>query len=103
MTTATFDSARGAAMLNFDQASALLRRYPDVSAEESAQLVRFLKEGPPEDVGRITFGSGLDAQVTALKKAHPADFSTGLRVWLPLTMFIAVAAAVLIAIQLLVG
>ena len=103
MTTATINPARDAAMLNFDQASALLRRYPDVSPEESRLLVRFLKEGPPEDVGRITFGSGLDAQVTALKKAHPRDFSTGLRVWLPLTLFVAVAAVVLIAIQLLVG
>jgi hypothetical protein len=100
MTTIT---ARSAATASLDRASHLLRLYPDVSAEERGELVRFLKEGPPDDVARLTFGSGLADRITALKKDHPGDFATGARIWAPFALFTLAAAALLLALHFLLG
>ncbi len=99
MTTIT--ARNSAATPSLDRATLLLRRYPDVSPDEKDELVQFLKEGPPDDVARLTFGSGLDDRITALKKDNPGDFATGPRIWLPLVSFVAAAIVVLVLARVL--
>jgi hypothetical protein len=94
-------TARRADTASLERASHLLRLYPDISPEEKGALVRFLKEGPPDDVARLTFGSGLGERITALKKDHPEDFATGPRIWLPLVSFVVAAIAVLVLARVL--
>lgn len=98
MTTIT---ARRADTAAYDQASRLLRRYPDVTPEERRELIHFLKDGPPDDVARLTFGSGLDDRITALKKDHPGDFATGPKILLPFLAFMIGAVAVLLLVRTL--
>lgn len=97
----TTTSARRANAVSFDEASQLLRRYPDLSEEERRELIRFIKEGSPDDVARLTFGSGLEDRITAFKKDHPRDFATGAKVLLPLLLFLLGATVLLVLARLL--
>ncbi len=63
--------------------SDLLRRYPDVSGAEKLQLVDFLKQGHPETLAMVTYGSGLVPQAGKVKKDHPKHFPSAWRILLP--------------------
>ena len=73
-----------------DRAEELLRRYPEISAEETSELVAFLKRGPIIEVGRITSASELRNKVAALRKEHRSEFELGLRDYLKFTVIVAV-------------
>ena len=65
---------------------ALLRRYPEVSEPESAEILRFLSTGPHLDVGLVAGNDELASKVAAFKREHHQHFR--LKPWEVLMMFV---------------
>ena len=74
-----------------DRVEALLRRYPETSAAETAEIIHFLKKGPLFDVGLVTGNDELKPTVERIRREHRAEFSLGLREY-------AIVAAIVIAL-----
>ena len=52
----------------------LLGRYPEVTPEETQEIVAFLKKGPHLDVGLVTAEDGMRAKVQDIRTRYPAEF-----------------------------
>ena len=80
---------------------ALLRRYPDIKAAETAEIVRFLATGSHLDVGLIAGNEELRDKVDAVRKANPAAFRIKLHEGLFFVLAVGGPAAFLLAKYLL--
>lgn len=70
----------------------LLRLYPSIDNEERLQLLSFLTTGPQEEIVQVTRLQGLEPRFRAFREDHPAAFPVGVRSWLPLILFVVIAA-----------
>lgn len=69
----------------------LLRRYPDILDGEAAEILRFLKKGPPLEVALLTTHDDVKAKLRAFRADHAAEFSLGPKEYL-------IVAAIVIAL-----
>lgn len=77
----------------------LLKKYPHVDAAEDAEILRFLKKGPPLDVGLMTTNEEVRDKLDAFRSEHASHFRLGLREYLLVAVLLAafVAACVLLS------
>lgn len=73
---------------------ALLRRYPQVSEAESAEILRFLSTGPHLEVGLVAGNDELAPKVAAFKREHQHHFR--LKPWEVLTFLFVTLGPVLV-------
>ena len=59
------------------RAEDIFRRYPDVSEDEVAHALAFLKTGRHLEVGRVTGAPDLRANVAAFRARHGAKLTLG--------------------------
>lgn len=52
----------------------LLGRYPEVTPEETQEIIAFLKKGPHLDVGLVTAEDAMRAKVQDIRTRYPAEF-----------------------------
>jgi hypothetical protein len=69
----------------------LLSKYPYVDAAEAAEILHFMKKGPPLEVGLMTTVDSLKQPLDAFRRDHARHFELGLKDYL-------LAAAVVIAL-----
>ncbi|TFI60092.1 hypothetical protein E2493_02270 [Sphingomonas parva] len=70
----------------------LLRRYPDVTPAEDAEILRFLKKGPAAEAWLVTSHADLQPHLRRFHADHSDHFSLGTKEYL------VVAALVLIIV-----
>lgn len=73
----------------------LLKRYPDVPAGEVAEILGFLKKGPPLEVALLTTDDRVRAKLGEFRKNHSAEFSLGPKEYLAVAVIVALLIAVL--------
>jgi hypothetical protein len=73
----------------------LLGRYPDVEAGEAGEILRFLKKGPPLEVGLLTADDRLRVKLQEFRADHRSEFSLGPKHYLAVAFIVAALAAVL--------
>jgi hypothetical protein len=63
--------------LRFDREriAGLIGRYPEITSDETDEIVTFLRDGPHLDVGLLTSNDGLRAKLDAFMQDHKARFS----------------------------
>lgn len=76
----------------------LLGRYPEISIEESAVILRFLKKGPPLEVGLLSSNEAVKPKLERFRSDHAKEFSLGPRGFVIAVLII---AAVVVAVVLL--
>ena len=52
----------------------LLQRYPDISQEETQDLLKFLKSGPHVDVGLVTGEDSFRDKIRQIRTRYAAEF-----------------------------
>ena len=52
----------------------LLDRYPQVSTDESAEILRFLKKGGPTEVALLTSTAALQPKLQRFRDDHASEF-----------------------------
>ena len=52
----------------------LLGRYPEVTPEETQEIIAFLRKGPHLDVGLVTAEDAMRAKVQDIRTRYPAEF-----------------------------
>lgn len=62
-----------------EQVEDLLTRYPDITPDEVAEIIRFIKKGLPLEVGLMTASERLRPQLLRFRHDHPSEFSLGAR------------------------
>jgi len=55
----------------------LLERYPEISLEEEAAVIRFLKRGAPLEVGLLKSSDAIKPQLARFRKDHADQFKIG--------------------------
>jgi hypothetical protein len=60
-----------------DRMESLLRRHPQISAEETEELFLFLTKGSQLEVGLVTGRDGLAPRLAAFRRLHAARFRPG--------------------------
>jgi len=60
----------------------LLRRYPDVSPDEDAEILRFLNKGPPVEAWLVTSHTDLQPNLQRFRADHADHFSLGTKDYL---------------------
>lgn len=75
-----------------DRMSTFLRRYPQIEDGERLQLLSFLTTGPQEEIVQVTHLQGLETRFHAFREDHPQEFPSGLKAWLPMILFVVIAA-----------
>ena len=55
----------------------LLRRYPDVDAGETAEIIRFLEKGPPLEVALMTTVDDVKVKLCRFRADHAKHFALG--------------------------
>ncbi|HEX6374636.1 MAG TPA: hypothetical protein VFZ91_02840 [Allosphingosinicella sp.] len=73
----------------------LLRRYPDVDAGEAAEILRFLKKGPPLEVALIGTDDELKVKLGEFRENHASEFCLGLKEYLSVATIVVALIAVL--------
>lgn len=74
--------------------SDLLRRYPDVTAAEAAEILRFLKKAPPVETALLLSETELQPKLNQFREDHRSHFAFGGRDSLILlALLVAVVAA----------
>jgi hypothetical protein len=78
--------------------AALLRKYPDVEADETAEITRFLKKGPILEIGLLASDEELAPKVERFRAEHASKLGLSLKDYLLVALIIAalVAACVLL-------
>jgi hypothetical protein len=76
MTTVLTRPVRTAALERVEE---LLRRYPDIAAEESGEILHFLKKGTALEIGLLSGNDDLRPALDAFRAAHARDLSLGMR------------------------
>lgn len=61
------------------RAERLLQRYPDISLEDRAYILRFLKKAPPLEVAHLDLNDELKDSLRQFRADHARQFSTGPR------------------------
>ena len=79
-----------------ERAEELLRRYPSISFEETAELLKFLKHGQILEVGRVTAIPELRNNVEAFRQEHRRAFSLGAWDYIKFTLISIVPMALLV-------
>ena len=75
----------------------LLGRYPQLSLEEEAFVLRFLKRGPEDEIARLTANRDIKPQLDRFCADHAREFRVGPgKFLLALTIVAAVVAAVVL-------
>ncbi|MBX3497860.1 MAG: hypothetical protein KF889_00320 [Alphaproteobacteria bacterium] len=74
------------------RAEDILRCYPAISAEETRELITFLKHGKIIEIGRVTSIPELRENVEAFRREHRRAFALGFRDYLKFAIFVAVPA-----------
>jgi hypothetical protein len=59
---------------NSERVSQLVSRYPGVTEEEAAEIVRFLRTGRHLDVGLLTADESIRPNLDAFMRDHKANF-----------------------------
>lgn len=77
------------------QVEDLLRRYPDVNAGEAAEILYFLKEGPPLEVALMTTDDQIKVKLREFRADHAAEFSLGLKEYLIVAVIVVALIGVL--------
>jgi hypothetical protein len=75
------------------RAEELLRRYPEIAADETAELLRFLTKGPILEVGVISGRADLQQKLHQLRADHAASFRMNAREYAVFTLIVAVFLA----------
>ncbi len=57
-----------------DRMETLLRRHPQITDEETEELIRFLTKGNQMEVGMVTGRDGLAPRLAAFRRLHAARF-----------------------------
>ncbi|HVU30794.1 MAG TPA: hypothetical protein VHE36_10375 [Sphingomicrobium sp.] len=65
------------ASLTREEAADLLRRYPDVSQDETKLIITFLRKGRHLDVGMLTADEDLKPYVEAFMADHKKELRVG--------------------------
>ncbi|HEU0134341.1 MAG TPA: hypothetical protein VFR28_05920 [Allosphingosinicella sp.] len=68
---------------------ALLKRYPDIDAGETGEILHFLKKGPPLEAALLTTNDRLRPKLDSFREDHRADFSLGLKHYLAVAIIVA--------------
>ena len=55
----------------------LLGRYPDIAADETAEILRFLKKGPILEVGLLSSSDALKPKLDQFRTDHARHFTVG--------------------------
>lgn len=77
------------------RAETLLVTYPAVDAAETAEILRFLKKGPPLEVALMTADDQLKPKLSQLREDHAKEFSPGLKDYLTVAVILIAVIAVL--------
>ena len=67
----------------------LLRKYPDLSPAEAAEILHFDRKGPFLDRGRISMDDGLRSSLERFRADHASSYRFGLRDYLIAAMLFA--------------
>jgi hypothetical protein len=86
-----------------ERAEELLSTYPDTTAEETAEIVRFLAKGMHLDVGLISARDEFKDKVAAIRAAHPDAFRAGIFQTILFVLIILVPLAALALLPHLLG
>ena len=78
-----------------EQIAAMLSRYPNVSPEETAAIIEFLRRGRHIDVGMLTADETLKPKIDAFMHDHEAEF--GVKAWEAAAVIGAIAAFLIAA------
>ncbi|TFI58592.1 hypothetical protein E2493_09210 [Sphingomonas parva] len=70
----------------------LLRRYPNVSADEATEIARFLKSGRSLEVGLVTANEELEAQLALFREDHGSDVALSTKDWLIILALLGIVA-----------
>lgn len=84
--------------LRLDRIARLLTLYPDIDTAEVAEIIRFLKKGPPLDVAMLGSREELKPALARFKGDHRHEFSLG---WKGVLTVVAILAAMVAATLLL--
>lgn len=57
----------------------LLGRYPDISADETAEILRFLKKGRALELGVLSFDDAVKPKLQRFRADHAKEFAVGPR------------------------
>jgi len=76
----------------------LLACYPELSLEEEAYVLRFLKRGPPAELGLLAANEAIEPQLARFREHHRRAFSIGPA---GLLAALAIVAAVVLAVLVL--
>ena len=71
----------------------LLRSYPAIDAGETAEILRFLKKGPPLEAALLTTDDQLRDKLRQFRKDHSRHFALGLREYLIVAILVLALAA----------
>lgn len=85
-------SINGRPVARIDRMADLLRRYPAIEDAERRELVAFLVGGPQEEIVQVTYFHGLEPRLRAFRQDHARAFGAGVRGWLPMILFVVIAA-----------
>lgn len=77
METTSSDQRRLADKNARERVEHLLGRYPEISIEETSEILRFLKKGPFLEVGLLTSNDGIKPKLEQFRADHAREFSMG--------------------------
>jgi len=67
----------------------LLARYPDVTRDEAADILHFIKKGSFLEVGLMSGDERLAPQIERFRADHADSFSLGVRDWASVALIVA--------------
>lgn len=71
----------------------LLSRYPKISDAETAEIVRYLKKGPPLDTALLSTVESIKLQLARFREDHRRHFALGVREYVITALVLAVLVA----------
>lgn len=74
----------------------LLDRYPNITTAQDAEVVRFLKKGPPVQVGLLRSDESIRPKLEAFERDHPKEFSLGMKDMLIVALIVGATMLVMI-------
>jgi hypothetical protein len=73
----------------------LLERYPAVSADEVAEILRYIKKGPPLEVALLSTDDRIKPRLDQLRHDHRSEFSLGPKEYMAVALIVAALVAFL--------
>lgn len=72
----------------------LLQRYPETSESEEAEILHFLKRGPPLQIGLLKSDEAVGPKFDRFRSDHEKEFTVGPRGLLVVTLIVAGIVAI---------